>query len=135
MTQLLENAASRPVLIPTLGGVAPRAFSPASRTRRGGETACGKSRFDVIPSGARDLLLFSARKPKREGVRVAPGPSARHDAITEARLTCRAKDRGAAFKSCGMPRARRGAETRSRCGPEQGKIARFPFPAVKEPSA
>jgi len=31
--------------------------------------------------------------------------------------------------------ARRDAETRSRSCAEQGKIARFPFPAVKEPSA
>ena len=31
--------------------------------------------------------------------------------------------------------ARHDTETRSRSGPEQGKIARFPFLAVKEPSA
>lgn len=56
------------------------------------------------PSVRRRISLrYSARDDNvvecapREGIRVAPGPSARHRGITVARLPCRAKDRGATF--------------------------------------
>jgi hypothetical protein len=52
------------------------------------------------------------------------------------RRIARLKGEAAATKATAdSARDRRGGESYSRSGPEQGKIARFPFLAVKEPSA
>ena len=116
MTQPLENTASRPVLIPTLGGGAasltssPEMQQSAPQRRR-------------VRRERRERGI--ARLKGEAAATKATTDSARGGALRLSTLGCQLSTNA----------ARRGGETRSLCGPEQGKIARFPFPAVKEPSA
>jgi hypothetical protein len=113
MTQLLENTASRPVLIPTLCGGAAR-VEPCPEMQQS------------APQRRREKRERGIARLKGEAAATnATADSARGEALRVSTVGCQLLTNA----------ARRGGESCSRSGAEQGKIARFPFLAVKEPSA